>query len=369
VKLRFTRGSIPTNADEQAAVEAGEPPLRARLRRLPKAELHVHLDGSVRAETLLELGAAYGMPMPADSGASLREFMHVRDARNLVDYLKLFDVTLSVMQTEESLERIAFELAEDLANEAVRYAEIRYSPVLSTREGLSLEAAVEAPLRGLARARDERGIICRLIICAIRSMPPDIGVGLAELAVDYQGRGVVGFDLAGPEAGFPATLHLEAFRIARRSGLPITVHAGEAAGPESIRQAIEECGAGRIGHGTRLVEDPELLRFVRHARVPLEICLTSNVQTHAVESYESHPLRRFQEEGLVMSLNTDNRLMSRTTVTEEYWRAHLHLGFTWKELTAIARMSLESSFLESEEKRRLLPAVQIAIAEMEREAF
>jgi adenosine deaminase len=347
--------------------EATEPPLRARLRRLPKAELHVHLDGSVRAETLLELGAAYGRRMPADNAAALRDFMHVQDARNLVDYLERFDITLSVMQTEASLERIAFELAEDLANETVHYAEIRYSPILSTREGLSLDTAVEAPIRGLSRANEELGITCRLIICAIRSMPVKIGIALAELAVAYQNRGVVGFDLAGPEAGFPPTLHLEAFQTARRHNLPITIHAGEAAGPESIGRAIHECMADRIGHGTRLVEDPELLRYVSDARLPVEICLTSNVQTHATPSYESHPLRRFQEEGLVLSLNTDNRLMSGTTLTEEYWRAHLHLGLTWEELAEIARMSFESSFLEEEEKQRLIRSAQTAVTELEGE--
>ncbi len=332
---------------------------------MPKAELHVHLDGSLRPETMIELAAAAGKSLPAVEPQPLRALMRADDAKSLVDYLSRFDLTLSVMQTAEALERIAYELALDLADENVRYAEIRYSPILNTREGLSLTDAVDAPLRGLRQAREESGIMSSLIICAIRNLDPRTSRELAELAVAYKDRGVVAFDLAGAERGHPPKDHAEAFRTARRGNLGVTIHAGEAYGTDSIRQAIHECGAHRVGHGTRLYEDPELMRYVRDFRLPLEICLTSNVQTRVVRSYEDHPLRRFYDEDLVLSLNTDNRLISGTTVTAEYWRAHTHLGFTWEELVAVAMMSFESAFLPWEEKQRLVARARREMETME----
>ena len=338
---------------------------RDLLLRLPKAELHVHLDGSLRPQTMLELAAEFGKTMPQSEPEALREYMHVTDARNLVDYLDRFDITLSVMQTAESLERIAYELAEDLAAENVRYAEIRYSPMLHTREGLPLTEAVDAPLRGLRRAQAEYGIGTALIICGIRNMEPETSRDLADLTVAYKNRGVVAFDLAGAEYNYPAKKHRDAFFTVINKNMATTIHAGEAYGPESIHQALHYCKANRIGHGTRLFEDEDLLHYVRDFRIPVEICLTSNVQTRAVESYAKHPLRRYFDEGLVVSLNTDNRLMSATTVTEEYWRAHEYLDFTWPELVDIALMSFNSAFLPWDEKQALIQKVKQEIRQIE----
>ncbi len=334
---------------------------RDLLFRLPKAELHVHLDGSLRPGTMLELAAEYGKPMPRPDPDSLRDYMHVTDARNLVDYLDRFDITLSVMQTAEALERIAYELAADLAAENVRYAEIRYSPMLHTREGLPLTEAVDAPLRGLRRAQAEHGIGTALIICGIRNMEPETSRDLADLTVAYKNRGVVAFDLAGAEYNYPAKKHKDAFFTVINKNMATTIHAGEAYGPESIHQALHYCKADRIGHGTRLYEDEDLLRYVRDFRIPVEICLTSNVQTRAVESFDKHPLRRYFDENLVLSLNTDNRLMSATTVTDEYWRAHRHLGFTWPELVDIALMSFDSAFLPWDRKQEMIARVKAEI--------
>jgi adenosine deaminase len=341
---------------------------RELLHRLPKAELHVHLDGSLRPETMLELAGKYGKRMPESDPERLRDYMHVKDARNLVEYLERFEITLSVMQTAESLERIAYELAEDLAAENVRYAEIRYSPILNTRDGLPLTEAVEAPLRGLKRAEKEFEIRTALIICGIRNMDPATSRDLADLTVAYKDRGVVAFDLAGAEYNYPAKKHKDAFFTVINKNMAATIHAGEAYGPESIHQALHYCKAHRIGHGTRLFEDPDLMQYVKDFRVPIEICLTSNVQTRAVRSFEEHPVRLYYDEGIVLSLNTDNRLMSATTVTEEYWRAHQHLGFTWEELTEIALMSFGSAFLHFEEKRQLMQEVREEIQELERGA-
>ena len=300
--------------------------------------------------------------MPADDVEALRDFMIVRDARNLEDYLSRFDITLSVMQTAEALERIAYELAEDAAAEGVRYIEMRYSPVLNTRHDLSLGETVEAPLRGLERAQRDHGIVSRLIVCALRNLSPGISLELARLAVAYKGRGVVGFDLAGGERGHPAAVHAPAFAFAQEHGLACTCHAGEGAGADSVREAVYVCGAHRIGHATRLIEDPALTEFVNERRIALEICLTSNVQTRAAQSYEVHPFRRYFDAGMNVVLNTDNRLMSGTTLTDEYVRAATYLDFTFEELARVALNGFESAFLSDDERAALVARARADIA-------
>jgi adenosine deaminase len=331
---------------------------RELLRKLPKAELHCHLDGSVRPETLLDLGQEYGVEMPRQDAASLRDYMLVSDRQGLDEYLQRFSVTLSVMQSASALERIAYELAEDAARDGVRYIEIRYAPVLNVRKGLALGDAVEAPLRGLSRAEADHGIVGRVIVCAIRTMAPVVSLELAELAVAYRHRGVVGFDLAGGEAGYPASAHEAAFTHARRHDLACTCHAGEGDGADSVRQAVHTCCANRIGHATRLFEDASLLDYVNDRRIALEICLTSNVQTHAVPTFHAHPLRRYFDQGLNVVLNTDNRLMSGTTLTDEYDRAARHLGFSLDELARVALNGFESAFLPYAEREALIEAAR-----------
>ncbi len=331
---------------------------RALLAKLPKAELHVHLDGSVRPTTLIELAREQGVALPASDVAGLARYMHVTDARNLVDYLARFDVTLSVLQTPDALERATYELIEDSAREHVRYLEIRYSPILNTRKGMPLTEAVEAPLRGMHRAEREFGVKSQLIICGIRNMSPEVSLELANLTVAYKGRGVVAFDLAGAEYNFPAKKHKEAFYTVIDHNMATTVHAGEAYGAESIAQAIHYCHADRIGHGTRLFENPDLEAYVCDRRIPLEICITSNLQTHAVESVALHPARRYFDLGIVICFNTDNRLMSATTVTEELWLAHTKLGFTRAEIDRTILYGFESAFLPYPERQALVARVR-----------
>ena len=327
---------------------------RALLARLPKAELHCHLDGSVRPATLLELGAEQGVAMPADTPEALAHYMLVEDAHNLEEYLQRFDVTLSVMQTAPAMERIAYELAADAAAEGVRYIEVRYAPILNVNGGLSLGEAVEAPLRGLARAEREHDITARIIVCAIRNMAPDLSLEMARLAVAYRRRGVVGFDLAGGEAGNPASHHRAAFEYARQHDLLCTCHAAEGAGAESARDAVHVCGACRLGHATRLIEDESLLEYCNDARIALEVCPTSNVQTRAATDYASHPLRTYFDRGLNVVLSTDNRLMSGVTLVDEYAVAHERMGFTLDELARVALNGFESAFLPWEERRILI---------------
>jgi adenosine deaminase len=339
------------------------PPLdRELLRLLPKAELHCHLDGSLRPATMIELGHEHGKPMPTPDAESLREFMRVDDARHLEDYLERFAITLSVMQTESALERVAFELAEDAAADGVRYIEVRYAPVLNTREGLTLEQAVEAPLRGLARAQREHGVVGRVIVCSLRHMPLSVSQELAELAVAYRHHGVVGFDLAGGEVGNPASAHAPAFAYARSHDLACTCHAGEGDDAGSVREAIHVCGAHRIGHATHLIEDTSLTDYCNDRRIPLEICLTSNVQTRAARSYATHPFREYFDRGLNVVLNTDNRLMSGTTLTDEYLHAAQSLEFTFDELAEVALNGFESAFIPYPERVRLAAQAREEIA-------
>ncbi|HEV2018256.1 MAG TPA: adenosine deaminase [Gemmatimonadaceae bacterium] len=335
-----------------------------KLRQLPKAELHCHLDGSLRPETLLDLAREYRIPMPKQTAEELAEVMRADDAKNLEDYLRLFDVTISVMQTADALERITYELAEDAAEDGVRYIEVRNAPILNVVQGLTLVEAVEAPLRGLRRAENDFGITGRFIVVALRQFPAEHSLEMAKLAVEFRNDGVVAFDLAGGEKGNPASLHAEAFRYAREHNLAVTVHAGEGDGPESVRQAVHVCGANRIGHGTRLIEDPDLTQYVNDRRIALEVCLTSNVQTRVADSYATHPFREYFDRGLNVTLNTDNRLISATTLTDEYVYAAEHLGFTMDELAGIALNGFESAFLPWEERLMLIEEVSDKIDEM-----
>lgn len=327
---------------------------RERLRALPKAELHVHLDGSIRPETMLELADEAGVALPVSTAAALADHMRADDSADLVDYLAKFETTLALMQTAPQLERIAYELAVDHAAENVKWVEVRYCPWLNTRGGLSMDEVMDAVLAGLGRAEAEADVRTGVIVCALRHLGPDHSMELAELAVAYRDRGVVAVDLAAAEKGNPAALHADAFRLAAEHDLSRTVHAGEAFGPPSIRQALLDCDAHRIGHGTRLQEDESLERYVRDHRIPLEICLTSNVQTRVAATFETHPVRRYFDEGIRLTLCTDNRLMSGTTVTEEYWRAHEHLGFTFDELVEVARMGFDAAFLPWPEKKAMV---------------
>jgi adenosine deaminase len=339
-----------------------------QLRRIPKAELHCHLDGSVRPATLLELGREYKVPMPRDSADALREYMLVSDAKSLEDYLKRFEVTVAVMQTADAIERIAYELGCDAAADGVRYIEVRNAPILNSRGALEMGEALEAQIRGLARAEKECGIIARSIVCSLRQLPPETSLELAQLAVAYKDKGVVAFDLAGGELGFPASAHSDAFAYARKHNLAVTIHAGEGDGARSVRDAVHKCGAHRLGHATRLIEDPELTQYVNDRRIGLEICLTSNVQTHAAKSYETHPLRNYFDRGMNLTLNTDNRLMSGTTLTDEYVFAARHLAFNLDELCTLALNGFEAAFLPWQERVKLLNDVSAEMSQIQAES-
>jgi adenosine deaminase len=335
---------------------------RDLIARLPKSELHVHLDGSLRPATMLDLAAGAGVSLPTADADLLYRLMVVEDARNLEDYLRRFEITIALLQTEAAIERVAYEMAADAARQNVRYLEVRYCPVLSQAGGLSLDAVTEAELRGLARGEAEFGVVARAIHCSLRQLPPEISEEIARHSVAWRERGVVGFDIAGGEAGWPAGPHRRSFEIAEEGGLGITVHAGEGAGADSIAEAVHRCRANRVGHGTRLYEDRALQDYIRDRRILIEINITSNLQTHAVERAEQHPVRRYADAGLAVSLSSDNWLMSGTTITDEYWLAHRALGFTRAEIDGMILDGMAAAFLPWPERKALLERTRAELA-------
>jgi adenosine deaminase len=350
----------PTNANPTL------PPVTPELlRALPKTDLHCHLDGSLRLATILQLAEQQKTRLPGDTPEALAKAMHMgQNCESLEDYLTAFDITLSVLQTEEALYRAAYELAVDCAAENVRYLEVRYAPVLHTRNGLKPTTIVDAVLEGLRVAKRETGVKSSVIICGIRHIDPRTSLRLAELAVAYKNRGVVGYDLAGAEEGYPSKDHHDAFQLILNNNVNVTIHAGEAFGPESIAQAVHYCGAHRIGHGVRLRENGDLLNYVNDHRIPLEMCPSSNVQTRSVADFESHPLKFYFDFGLRVTVNTDNRLITDTTATNELWLCHERMGFTLGDLTEVIVQGFKSAFLPFREKADLLKQVNHEIAEV-----
>ncbi len=313
---------------------------------------------------MIELAREQGVALPADEPDQLAQAVHVRHAKDLDEYLERYYTTVAVMQTAPALERIAYEFVHDLADENVRYVEVRYCPALHT-PALTLTEAVEAPLAGLKRAERETGVIARLIIAGLRTLSPAVSEDLARLAVDYGNDGVVAFDLAGSERGHPARDHARAFEYAHRHGLPCTCHAGEAEGADSIGQALHVCGAHRIGHGTHLWQDPKIEEYVVDHQIPLEVCLSSNFHTHAVESIAKHPIRRYLELGCIVTLNTDSRLIDGTTLSAEYWLAHTQLGFTRAEIDRLILNSFQSAFQPDERRAELVESARRELEEIE----
>ena len=328
--------------------DVGVPFDRAFFHRLPKCDLHVHLDGSLRLETMLELAERDGVDLGADDVDRLRALVRPGARHSsLEEYLKSFDVTLKVLQTDYALYRAAYELAEDAAAENIEYMEVRYSPILHTRLKLSTAAILESVLSGLRDAEKDLGIRSGVIVSGIRNISPEVSLRLAELAVAFKNRGVVGFDLAGAEYNYPAKDHLEAFSLVLSNNVNMTIHAGEAYGPDSIHQALHYCGAHRIGHGTRLREDGDLLNYVNDHRIPLEICLSSNVQTRAVDSIDEHPFRFYHDLGLRVTLNTDN-----------------HFDLNPRDVLDLVMSGVKSAFIPYEFKRDFIRVTKDRVKEM-----
>ena len=334
--------------------------LDSLLKKLPKVELHCHLDGSLRIETILDLARRHNVSLPSSDASGLTKILSIGKKRGtLEEYITRFDITLSVMQTRDSLKRIAYELIEDVAAENIRYIEIRYSPILHTSNGMTLEEAIFSVRDGLKKGEKDFGVRSGIIVCGIRHISPEASLKLADLCVRFKNKGVVGFDLAGAEENFPAKDHREAFYMILNHNINATIHAGEAFGPTSIHQAIHYCGAHRIGHGTRLKEDKDLMRYVNNHRIPLEICLTSNWHTFSVRSLKHHPMRYYYDQGIRVTLNTDNRLMSNTTLTKEFGLARDLFGFTLHDFREVTIVAMKSAFLPHKIRKEMIKNIAV----------
>ena len=333
-----------------------------RLHAAPKVALHDHLDGGLRPATVLELADELGHELPARDVEALTRWFHEGAARrDLPTYLTTFQHTVGVMQTPEALERVAHESAVDLADDGVRYAELRFAPELNTARGLTLDDVLEATTAGFDRAMGDRDIVVRTIVCAMRT--EDAADAAAAAAVRWADRGVVAFDLAGAEDGFPPADHLDAIRLVQQAGLHVTIHAGEAYGLPSIAEAVEVCHAERLGHGVRIIEDvtadgggtrlgPVATR-VRDDRIALEVCPSSNVHTGAVASLPEHPVDRLLDLGFCVTVNTDNRLMSATSMTRELAVCSDTFGWTEQRVEQVLRNAADVAFCSDDQRRRL----------------
>ena len=347
-------------------------PTSDQIKRVPKALLHDHLDGGLRPETIIEIAQQIGYKkLPTDDPKKLADwFEESCNSHSLVRYLETFSHTIAVMQSKEAIIRVARECAIDLARDGVVYAEVRGAPELFTEQGLTLDQVVEATLegykQGMAEAASEGNKIrVESLLCGMRqnnrSQEP------AAAVVKYRNRGVVGFDIAGPEDGFPPSNQLETFEYLRKENAHFTIHAGEAYGLPSIWEAIQICGAERLGHGVRIIDDIDfsgdkpklgpLASYVRDRRIPLELCPTSNLQTGAAKTYSEHPIGMLAKLRFRVTLNTDNRLMSRTSMSNEMSECVKSFGWKFTDLQRVTVNALKSSFIPFEERLEIIEKV------------
>ena len=329
-------------------------------KQMPKVELHCHLDGSMRPQTVLDLAREQDVSLPKNTVDGLKEYLTVNDdCPSLGEYLKGFDVTLSVLQTAGAIKRCAYELFMDLHDDGVIYAEVRFGPTLHRQKGLHAVDAIKAVYAGYKQAHDECGIQGGVIACGIRHLgEKDVA---AALMAAIESDCVLGVDLAGAEGPFPASVFTEAFGLVNSQHLPVTIHAGEADGAHSIHSALK-LGARRIGHGTRLFEDDYLMNVVLRDRIHLEICPTSNVQTKATDSIAGHPAKEYYKKGVSLSISTDNRLISGVTLSQEYGKLAKEWGWGRHEFGQTNLMALQSSFCRWEVRKKLKEKVLDAYA-------
>ena len=346
-------------------------PTPTQIKRLPKALLHDHLDGGLRPQTIIDIAKEIGHKLPSNDAVELAEWFRAScDSGSLVRYLETFSHTVAVMQRREDIVRVSRECAVDLARDGVVYAEVRMAPELLTEKGLTLSAAIEAILEGFSAGEKEakaEGNTIRVtsLLCGMRQN--QLSQEVAELAVKYRERGVVGFDIAGPEDGFPPSDQLDTFEYLRRENAHFTIHAGEAYGLPSIWEAIQLCGAERLGHGVRIIDDIDLnhtpprfgrlAAYVRDRRIPLEMCPSSNIQTGAAANFADHPIGDLAKLRFRVTVNTDNRLMSATSMSREMTELVTTFNWSFLDLQRVTINALKSSFIPFEERLAIIETV------------
>jgi adenosine deaminase len=334
------------------------------LRVAPKVLLHDHLDGGLRPATIIELADEVGYKgLSTNDPTELAQwFNDGASGGDLVRYLQGFDHTVAVMQTPDHLFRVAQECIHDLADDGVVYAEVRFAPEQHLDHGLALDQVVEAVTEGFATACKERGITAYVLLSAMRHAARSSEI--AQLAIRWRDRGVVGFDIAGAEAGYPPTRHLDAFQLVQRENFHTTIHAGEAFGLPSIWEAVQWCGAERLGHGVRIVDDIEMVdgraklgrlaTFLRDRRIPLEMCPTSNLNTGVCESIATHPIGLLRQLRYRVTVNTDNRLMSNTTLSNEFAQLSQAFGYGWEDVEWMTTNAMKSAFAPFDERLKII---------------
>ena len=324
-----------------------------------KTDLHLHLDGAVKPETLLELGLERGVDLPATTLEDFTQFVVVsKDCRSVNEYLEKFELPTTILQDKEALARVAYELVERLDSQFLGYAEIRFAPQIHTRKGLTQQNAVEAVISGMNSAKRKNGIKTGLILCAMSLGDPqgnrDQNLTTVDVAKSFLGRGVNAVDLAGMEKLYPLSDFSYVFSRARELEIPFTCHAGDSDGPQSVRTAVMEFGSRRIGHGHRVFDDKELCEIVKEKGVTFEISLTSNIQCHSQPSYEMHPAKKMLDMGINVTLCTDNPIIAGVTIDSEYDVALNRAGFTHGDLVKMSKIAINAAFISQEDKQKLL---------------
>lgn len=319
---------------------------------LPKIELHCHLDGSVRPQILESLATSQGVTLPA-SGEQLSELLIApEECQNLADYLDRFDLVLPLLQEPDALELIAYDLIAQVAAENVRYLEVRFAPMLFNRKGLSLSEIVTSVLKGLHRGERDFGVKSNALLCAMRHHQTSQNQQVIETAHTFLNKGVVGIDLAGDEANFPTHLYTDLISLGADQGIPVTLHAGECGCPQNVAQSIV-LGATRIGHGIAIQKDPTVIQQCLDQGILIEMCPTSNFQTKAVTAISDYPFKSFLDAGLKICINTDNRTVSNTTLTDEYLKLHQWYGIDYQCLEQLNKNAIEGAFIQDELKQTL----------------
>ncbi len=344
----------------------GQEKLREIIQKMPKADLHRHLEGSLTPEAIIRVARKYNVPLPSYDPRQLAPYVQVTDQdKTLLDFIKKFDTIGQVFSSEDAIRELTYQVISDASKDNVKYLELRFSPMyMAQKYDLNLNRVIDSVCKGVEEARKDCDTEVNTILIVERQMGPSKAAQVESLAEEYRDRGVVGLDLANDEANFPPGPYAEIFKKAKAAGLSVTIHAGEAAGPQNVRTAIEELKADRIGHGVRMEEDPTVEQEVIDWHIPVEICPTSNVQTGAVTSIAAHPFKRFLDKGVPVVINTDDPGISNTTLTDEYLKVASQFGISVGQLQHIVMNAVDAAFLSPDRKKSLHDKFQLAFDEI-----
>lgn len=324
------------------------------LKLIPKTDLHCHLDGSLRPETILDIVRKENIPIPTREISDFeKEIKVIGKCPSLKEYLNKFNLPIQVMQKEEHIYRATLELLEDASKQNIKYIEIRFAPFNHLKNGLTLDQVINSVITAIDYGRYHLNIMSNLILCILRQEPVEKGIELVKTAQKYIGKGVVAMDLAGNESDFPPEIHEKAFKLAKEYGLHCTIHAGETGSPENIIKSINILGAERIGHGTYAYKDKKVMNYLKENAIPLEVCITSNINTSAVKSYLEHPVKKYLDEDLIITINTDNTTVSNTNLIKEFSYLIKYQNFNFDDIKKVIRNGITSSFASKEDINKL----------------